>query len=663
MSSSTDADGSGKSMEGSDSEIDMVRDAPPVSREVEVERLSGGPSAARAPFRKRMPTLATAEKAALLINKRDRNAVRQRLSLVEKNAIAVMLKEHKATVDSVAKRAGISRSTVLRIKRDADKIALDLDSAKSQADRSNKSKRKPQSELVDARVQTMANDARKMGLPLTRSTIEYMGVAAKAWVLSLPDLNKDHRTKLEAMTFGERWARGFVHRLGYKSVRLHGEANSVNDEAIAKGLDAIRDECTKYKLSCIYNMDETGLFYKLLPKRTYLTQEESRKTTRGIKAMGTKDRISVYTCTSATGGKVPLSYIGRSEHPRCFPKLKKNESLLDGYGYQAQNRAWSDSSTTAKWFSRVFLPHVRAIHKNNILLIMDNCASHGELKDPHGQVKIITLPPNCTSKHQPQDMGIIAAWKARYRAGLLGIRVAQMYDVHSLREAASSMKNGTRGLFQGYDATVKDAIDLANDAWSQLDPAGIQRCWLKAKILPGGTSHEDLQQMPDLEEVAISDLINIGRELSTRDLGKAEDEEIRDMMKELHITENVDMCRILSSWAVIEDDEEVSRAVLDDVLADAVKENLEAAMQNEEEDEDMGVSAGEVEPAPTADRGSGAAPPCEYLRLIAQMEEKLCHGDPAIRKALNEVRGACSSAYKKAKPGLQSVLTSYFQPL
>ena len=39
---------------------------------------------------------------------------------------------------------------------------------------------------------------------------------------------------------------------------------------------------------------------------------------------------------------------------------------------------------------------------NKVLLIMDNCGPHGtDLVDPHDQVKVVFLPPNCTSVFQP----------------------------------------------------------------------------------------------------------------------------------------------------------------------------------------------------------------------------------------------------------------------
>ena len=42
------------------------------------------------------------------------------------------------------------------------------------------------------------------------------------------------------------------------SIVLHGEAGSVDDGAIAEGLDEIREACQEYKMENIFNVDETG---------------------------------------------------------------------------------------------------------------------------------------------------------------------------------------------------------------------------------------------------------------------------------------------------------------------------------------------------------------------------------------------------------------------
>ena len=68
-----------------------------------------------------------------------------------------------------------------------------------------------------------------------------------------------------------------------------------------------------------------------------------------------------------------------------------------------------------------------------MLLLTDGCASHEDLVDPRGQIKTMVNPPNCTSKHQPQDTGIIAATERYYRRRFLEVRVSTISVADALR--------------------------------------------------------------------------------------------------------------------------------------------------------------------------------------------------------------------------------------
>ena len=71
---------------------------------------------------------------------------------------------------------------------------------------------------------------------------------------------------------------------------------------------------------------------------------------------------------------------------------------------------------------------------------MDGCLSHEYLVDPRGQIKTIVHPPNCTSTHQPQDMGIIAATKRYYRRKFLEVRALSMSCADTLRKQDKERK-------------------------------------------------------------------------------------------------------------------------------------------------------------------------------------------------------------------------------
>ena len=292
----------------------------------------------------------------------------------------------------------------------------------------------------------------------------------------LTDVEVEALTKFQASI---QWAGKVARQAGWRSKALHGEAGSVEVELVADEISKLRDEIKKYNLNNVYNMDETGLFFKLLPNRSYI-KEKDRKQARGIKMMKAKDRATLYVATNATGtDKVPLCLIGKSKRPRCFdmgpPRLK----------YFDQAKAWSDSKVFQKWWD-FFLNHIRSKTADKVLLIMDNCGPHGaELKDPHNQVNVVFLPPNVTSMYQPMDSGVIAMVKKNYRYRLLRNMFEIFEERESLREAAkrAKMKAGTMGLNEGHTPHLKDVMDILFIVWNDIPAQKIRNCWEKSTLV------------------------------------------------------------------------------------------------------------------------------------------------------------------------------------
>lgn len=89
-----------------------------------------------------------------------------------------------------------------------------------------------------------------------------------------------------------------------------------------KDLDTILNN---YKHSDNDNLDETSLFYKLLPDKII---KENKNLIEGKKK--NKERITILFCVSMTGEKKEPLIIGKSKNPRCF-KGKKLETLKIKY--------------------------------------------------------------------------------------------------------------------------------------------------------------------------------------------------------------------------------------------------------------------------------------------------------------------------------------------
>jgi hypothetical protein len=131
-------------------------------------------------------------------------------------------------------------------------------------------------------------------------------------------ISVDKATTLKTHLFSATWSFKWLKRNEFVSKRLHGEAADVDLTAVADGIARLRKEISHYDSENVYNMDETGLNFHLLPRQTYVHKAE--KNVRGTKSMKSKDRVTLYIATNVTESqKVPLSMIGSSKNDPFAP--------------------------------------------------------------------------------------------------------------------------------------------------------------------------------------------------------------------------------------------------------------------------------------------------------------------------------------------------------
>ncbi|UYV67552.1 hypothetical protein LAZ67_5001177 [Cordylochernes scorpioides] len=203
------------------------------------------------------------------------------------------------------------------------------------------------------------------------------------------------------------WLEKFKARRNIAFKRLHGEAGSVDANSVAtwKG-EIIPSLLAKYSPQDIFNADETGLFYKLLPNQTM--------TIRGEKCEGgkkSKERITVLVCCNMDGSeKLPLLYIGKYRRPRCFHGMNIPSN------YHFNKKAWMTGAIFTDWLKK--LDQIFKRRERKILLILDNCPAH-QIPEGLQNIEIRFLPALTTSALQPCDMGIIKALKDQYRKRMI----------------------------------------------------------------------------------------------------------------------------------------------------------------------------------------------------------------------------------------------------
>ncbi|GIY76762.1 tigger transposable element-derived protein 1 [Caerostris darwini] len=175
----------------------------------------------------------------------------------------------------------------------------------------------------------------------------------------------------ESFKASQGWFENFK-KSGIHSVVRHGEAA---EDCIKTFSDLIKAQ--GYISQQVFNCDETGLFWKKMPNRTYITAEE--KMMPGHKPM--KDRLTLALCANASGDcKIKPLLVYHSENPRAFKSHKILKEKLQVM-WRSNPKAWVTRKFFVEWVNLVFGPTVKKyLQENNLpvhaLLILDNAPAH-----------------------------------------------------------------------------------------------------------------------------------------------------------------------------------------------------------------------------------------------------------------------------------------------
>ncbi|KAJ8892127.1 hypothetical protein PR048_004707 [Dryococelus australis] len=176
----------------------------------------------------------------------------------------------------------------------------------------------------------------------------------------------------------------------------------------------------------IFNYDEMGLNFKILPAKTLARKSEAA--TPGYKR--SKERITMLACSNATANlKMKLAMIAKSKSPRPFKNVSK--SALPAK-YFNQKECVDEVRHFQRMVVHKFVPQAdKFLQKYNVpskvILLLDNAPSHPneeELQD--GEIKARFLPPNVTAICQPMDQDVLETLK-RNRTNLLSTSVDSSY--------------------------------------------------------------------------------------------------------------------------------------------------------------------------------------------------------------------------------------------
>lgn len=214
--------------------------------------------------------------------------------------------------------------------------------------------------------------------------------------------------------FSIGWLQKFKKRHGIQEHTRHGELGSVPESA-EDDMKSIRTLAGEYNEQDIYNMDETALYWRMMPSRGLATQQQP-----GVKK--DKARISLVLAVNASGtDRLPIWIIGKHKTPRALRNICVKTM---GAEWRWNTKAWMTTQVMSEWLL-AFYAHIGP--QREVLLSMDNFSAHVAaliINPPPANIRISWLPPNSTSRFQPLDQGIIQSFKSHYRRQWLDYMLA-----------------------------------------------------------------------------------------------------------------------------------------------------------------------------------------------------------------------------------------------
>ena len=226
-------------------------------------------------------------------------------------------------------------------------------------------------------------------------------------------------------------------------------------------MEEIKAIVSRSAICNIYNMDETGLFYRLEPKKTLATSRLSGRKKQ-------KERISIVVTSNEDGShKLPPFIVKMYKMPKAFSRRNISNPNNLGILWASNQKAWMATLLFEKLILD-FEKRMGEMGNEKVLLMLDNFFGH-QVPNVGSRLRITHLeflPPSTTSHFQPMDVGIISSFKAQYR---------KRFIEHQIDSLMLDMDMGI---------DIYEAVLMVEESWhSGVTSNTIKNCWKHTGIL------------------------------------------------------------------------------------------------------------------------------------------------------------------------------------
>lgn len=458
---------------------------------------------------------------------------RKIISVNEKNKIINDF-EHGLNIASLAKKYNYSYATIANIcKRDSQKIKDTATKNITGIDASTKIRPVIMTKM-ESLLYIWIEDCNQKGLPLGMQNIILKSIDIYGSLKLKLDPNNKH-----TFNASRGWFDKFKKRYKLHSLILNGESASADTSQADNFVrNFSKDVEGKYTLDQIINVDETGLFWKRMPKRTFISQDA--KSVQGHKV--SKERLTLLLGCNASGSlKLKPLLIYTSENPRAFKNVDKSKL---GVYWRSNKKAWMTASMFIDWVKSCLIKELNHFSKHNevpfkFLVLLDNAPGHSNLEVLNSLCDGLTfmfLPPNTTSLIQPMDQGCISTFKSYYLKKSYQAILNSDLDEALVKDLWKkfSILDGVKHIVSAWSDVTEKCL---KGSWKKLFPTVIYECEneldmnlneIQVDALNCGISgmeRDDLMEViQETLEFSVDDLIQIHEQNQSDSLTESEEE-------------------------------------------------------------------------------------------------------------------------------------------
>ena len=447
-----------------------------------------------------------------------------------------IIKRHESGqgTSQIGRVLSLAPSTVHTVVKNAEKIKAAAVTATPGSSTKITKVRSNAMEKMERMLRMWVEDQTHRNMPLSQAIVQEK--ARSLWRVI-----KEEEGTTEEFSASRGWFDRFRKRASLHSVRIQGEAASADTEAAEKFPAILQEIITDkgFTPQQVYNIDETGLFWKKMPSRTYIAQEE--KTAPGFKAA--KDRLTLLLGGNAAGEKLKPMLVYAAENPRALKGVVKGQLPVL---WRSNKKAWVTSSLTHDYVFSYLLPFITENNRkhnldNKALLLVDNAPGHPPtMIDWSSMLTVCFLPPNTTSILQPMDQGVIANFKAYYTR----ITMQQL-----IAETDGEGKPSLREFWKAYN--IKKGIVNIKAAWDEVKTQAMNGVW--RKIWPSVVNDfTGFSPMPDIHK----DITSLARRAGFEEVDDDDVAELLDSHSEELTNEDLMERERQRTLAKDDDDEE-----------------------------------------------------------------------------------------------------------